>query len=517
MIKHNGTMNKRHFKHSKLIISSICLFVFTSLQCGRGDRGHADGSTITVLHPEWKTHWLRGFGPFLQMTLPDENGEIQGRLAKSWEHSPDYRTWTYHLRTDVRWHDGVPVTAHDVKFTMDLLSHPDVLWETPGSYSTAVPDDSTYVITYNEGFPPTYPERNIAYFPKHLLKDLDPSEFESWEFWTHPVGNGAYRYVRHVPKTMMEFEANPDYALGRPKIDRLIVKFGPPSVTELLSGNVDAVSHFRRSASDVLAIKDDPRFRVYYEIWDDILGLQVIFWNQRNSLFTDPRVRRALTLAINRRELHRVLNMSEDLPIVDVVYTERQYRQGKLPEALPYDRALARTLLDQAGWRDLDGDGVRERDGQEFRFPLIVASEWQAAAVYVQDQLRQVGIRMDITTLETGIVRGRIRAGQFDAALGLFWSEVGTLLHFFGEDSPLGYRNARVTQLLDAAQKTQNPDEIDEIFRGLMSIFREDLPFTYLVLNVETYVAHRRVKGLSTPFRANPLWSVEHLWIEDEK
>lgn len=124
---------------------------------------------------------------------------------------------------------------------------------------------------------------------------------------------------------------------------------------------------------------------------------------------------------------------------------------------------------------------------------------------------------MDITTLETGIVRGRIRAGQFDAALGLFWSEVGTLLHFFGEDSPLGYRNARVTQLLDAAQKTQNPDEIDEIFRGLMSIFREDLPFTYLVLNVETYVAHRRVKGLSTPFRANPLWSVEHLWIEDEK
>ena len=58
--------------------------------------------------------------------------------------------------------------------------------------------------------------------------------------------------------------------------------------------------------------------------------------------------------------------------------------------------------------------------------------------------------------------------------------------------------------------------EMAEIFRDLMSIFREDLPLTYLVLNVETYVAHRRVKGLSTPFRANPLWSVEHLWIEDE-
>ncbi len=507
-------MNPVHSMSRNLMLSCICLISLASLQCGRGDRRHADGSTLTVLHRgEWH-HWLRGIVPFLQMALPDENGEMQGRLAKSWEHSPDYRTWTYHLRTDVRWHDGVPVTAHDVKFTMDLLSHPDVLWRMPGSYSTAVLNDSTYVITYNKGFPPTYPENWIVCYPKHLLENLDPSKIESWEFWTHPVGNGAYRYVRHVPKTMMEFEANPDYALGRPKIDRLIVKFGPSSVTELLSGNVDAVSHFRRV--DVLTIKDDPRFRVYYEIWDDVLALQVIFWNQRNPLFSDPRLRRALTLAINRRELHQVLNMSEDLPIVDVVYTERQYRHGELPAALPYDRELARTLFDQAGWRDLDSDGVRERDGQEFRFPLIVAPEWQAAAVYVQAQLRQVGIRMDVTTLEASVVRERIKAAQFDAAIGVLWSGIDNLLLFFGEGSPIGYRNAHVTQMLDAAQKAQNPDEMDEIFRGLMTIFREDLPFTYLVLNVETYVVHRRVKGLSTPFRANPLWSVEHLWIEEE-
>ena len=209
--------------------------------------------------------------------------------------------------------------------------------------------------------------------------------------------------------------------------------------------------------------------------------------------------------------------MSEDLPILDVVYTERQYWQGALPEGLPYDRELARQLLDQAGWRDLDGDGVRERDGREFRFPLIVGSDWQAAAVYVEAQLRQVGIRMDITTLEPRVAGERARAGEFDAALVSLWSSIDNLVHFFGKDSPIGYRNARVTQLLDAAQNTQNPDEMDEIFRGLMTIFREDLPFTYLVLDVETYVAHRRVKGLSTPFRANPLMFEEHLWIEDER
>ncbi|MEO7501733.1 MAG: peptide ABC transporter substrate-binding protein [Gemmatimonadaceae bacterium] len=493
----------------------VCFVALAGIHCSRGDRPHADRSALTVLYDGDERRWPRSIA-FLEMALPDENGEWRGRLAKSWDHSSDYRTWTYHLRTDVRWHDGVPVTANDVKFTLDLLSHPAVLQRPPGAISVTVLDDSTAVITYNKGFARTSPEGSV-YFPKHLLEDLDPSAFNSWEFWTRPVGNGAYRYVRHVPKTLIEFEANPDYALGRAKIDRLIVKFGPSSVTDLLSGNVDAVSHFRRGAAEGLAIKRDPRLRMYYEIWDDILGLQFILWNQRNPIFSDPRVRRALTLAINRRELHRVLNMWEDLPIVDVVYTERQYWQGALPEGLPYDREQASKLLDQAGWRDRDGDGVRERDGQEFRFPLIVGSDWQAAAVYVQAQLRQVGIRMDITTLEPRVAGERARAGKFDAALIGLWSSVDNLVHFFGEDSPIGYRNTRVIQLLDAAQSAQNPDEMDEIFRGLMPIFREDLPFTFLVLNVETYVAHRKVKGLSTPFRANPLWSVEHLWIEDQR
>ncbi len=490
-----------------------CFVAFAGMQCSQGDQKHAGRSTLTALYDERWGGWPRSV-VFLQMALPDENGTIQGRLAKSWEHSPDYNTWTYHLRTNVRWHDGMPVTAHDVKFTMDLLSHPAVLKRPPGSYSTTVPDDSTFVITYSSGFSPTSPEMFTYYFPKHLLKTLDPSKFSSWEFWTRPVGNGPYRYVRHVPRTFMEFEANPDYVFGKPKIDRVILKFGPPAVTDLLSGNVDAVSRFRKS--DVIAIKADHRFRVYYEVWDDILALQVIFWNQRNPLFADPRVRRALTLAVNRRELLQVLNMWENLPVIDVVYTERQYWQGALPKALHHDRELAGGLLDHAGWRDLDGDGYREREGSQFRFSLMVGSEWQAAAIYVQAQLRQVGIRMDITVIEGRASGERLRSGDFDAALGLLWSEIPELVRFFGEGSQLGYRNERVTQLLAAAQKTRNPDEMDKIFRGLMSEFVEDVPFTSLVLSVETYVVHRRVKGLSTPFRANPLWSVEHLWIEDE-
>lgn len=151
------------------------------------------------------------FMVFLPFAKENKNGELEGRLAASWEHSEDYRTWTIHLRSDVRWQDGVPVTANDVKFTLDLLEHPDVLGIdlTPGVESSKVLNDTTIVITYKRIRDSL--DSWTVYYPKHLLKDLVPKDIAKWDFWTQPVGNGPYRYVRHVPKTMMELEANPDY------------------------------------------------------------------------------------------------------------------------------------------------------------------------------------------------------------------------------------------------------------------------------------------------------------------
>lgn len=88
---------------------------------------------------------------FLPLTATDERGERVGRLARSWEHSSDYREWTVRLLSDVRWHDGVPVTAHDVAWTLEFLRHPDVLHEPPDAYDLTVLDDTTYTIRYRTG------------------------------------------------------------------------------------------------------------------------------------------------------------------------------------------------------------------------------------------------------------------------------------------------------------------------------------------------------------------------------
>jgi peptide/nickel transport system substrate-binding protein len=496
--------------------------VLTSQQCKRVDRSQTDKSTITIMYPgdEFVMGPAQEAEPMFMVFLPfakdDENGNLEGRLATSWEHSEDYRTWTIHLRTDVRWHDGVPVTAHDVKFTLDLLEHPDVLGidMNPDVESTVALDDTTIVITYNKNRDSL--DSWTCYYPKHLLENLEPKDISSWDFWKQPVGNGPYRYVRHVPKTMMELEANPDYYAAPPAIQRVVIKFGEPNLTELLSDNVDVIHYANPIAA--LALADDPRFRTYHAI--NSLFNRGIFWSQTDPLFRDASVRRALTLAIDRRELLRVLNMPEYIPIPDAPYTGRMLKRGELPEPLPYDPVEAGRLLDAAGWRDTDGDGIRKKQGQEFRFNALVPSllGWEPMAVLVQDNFRRIGVGMDIQMLNFSVVRARVDAarGDLSAIFFLFGSRPDRLQEYFGPSSIIGYHNPEVYPLIDQIAGAVDPDDVDRIYRQIAEILIEDQPVTFLMPRVVIFIAHRRLRGLSDPFRVVPARHMEDLWIEED-
>ncbi len=237
---------------------------------------------------------------FLSLTTGDvlEGGEPKPLLAERWEHSADYREWTIHLRSGVRWHDGRPVTARDIEFTMRLFAHPDVLRPQAGALESATAlDDSTVRIRYSK-----------------------------------------------------------------------------PSRAPLVSGIV------------------------YYQVIP-YARIQIL-WNQRHAPFRDATVRRALTMALDRRELHGALNLPGDLPLTDGIFTVQQYRQGDLVAPLPFDPEAAKVLLDAAGWR-VGRDGVRERNGIPFRFSLLVSGggylgQPAQGAVLIQEQLRRVGVREDV-------------------------------------------------------------------------------------------------------------------------
>jgi peptide/nickel transport system substrate-binding protein len=507
--------------NKRLILICISIMILLSSYCTKKTgQQSADESKITVLSIGDE----RVLGPYYSspprflVFLPlveESHDEPKPALAERWEHSPDYKIWTFYLRKDVRWHDGVTTTAHDIKFSLDLMDEVVQFKQMQGIASYEVIDDFTFAITYKK--PSIYSlDYWSVYWPKHLLEDLDTKEFWKWDFWTQPVGNGPYRYVRHVPKTMIELEANQDYYKGKPKIRKVILKFGEGApLTELLSGNVDVIQAF---PSDVPKLRDDPRFHVYYKrTWH----VGAIFWNHRHSLFRESSIRRALTMAINRRELARLLYYPDDISLFDGISTTFQYFNDDLPEPLPYDTQRAEQLLEEEGWYDRDGNGVREKGNQEFRFTAIVDTsiklDLDKAAVFVQDQLKRVGIRMDIQPIQQAM-NTRFRSGDFEALFGKFlYSPIAGSGHLsiLGENSPIGYENVEMIRLLKQAKNEPDLEKSKQIFQKIMPLYTADIPMTILFPETRTLIAHKRVRGLEE--YSDPTWFMEYLWIEEGK
>jgi peptide/nickel transport system substrate-binding protein len=439
--------------------------------------------------------------------------ELKPALAVRWEHSSDYKTWTFYLNKDIRWHDGVATTAHDIKFTLDLLDELAKLKQMQGIDSYDVIDDFTFTITYKK--PSMYAlDYWSVYWPKHLLEDLDPKEFWKWEFWTQPVGNGPYRYVRHIPKTMIELEANPDYYRGTPKIQKVILKFGGGTpMTELLSGNVDVI---QTNLSDIPKLGEDPRFRIHYKrTW----YVGSIFWNHRHPIFSESSIRKALTMAIDRRELARLLYYPDDLTLFDGISTSSQHFDDELPEPLPHDPQRAERILEEAGWHIRNGDDIREKEGQPFRFTAIVDKniglDLDKAAIFVQDQLKRVGIRMEIQELQ-GTLNKRFRSGDFEAVFGKFQNSpiaFGGHLSILGENSPIGYENAEMIRLLKLAKNEPELKIRKEIFENIKPIYAADHPMTILFPETKILIAHKKIQGLED--YSDPTWFMEYLWIEE--
>jgi peptide/nickel transport system substrate-binding protein len=232
-------------------------------------------------------------------------------------------------------------------------------------------------------------------------------------------------------------------------------------------------------------------------------------------------VRRALTLAINRRELVQVQNFHENTPIFDgILPAWRPLAREELPEPLSYDPERAKQLLEEAGWSDQDGDGIRKRAEEEARFTALAhAEEMVQPAIYVQEQLRRMGIQMEVRPLASGALWARLRAGEFEALFGRFRSDPILILRdkLFSPGSPIGYTNPQIVKLLKDAVITFDSEAMDQIYRELMPIFCEELPMTFLYPAVRTHVAHRRLRGLENFRWPNPVEVMEYLWLEEEK
>ncbi len=474
---------------------------------------------------------LQSFVLFTTLIRYDEALRPVPYLATSWDTSAvgESVRLTFRLRDDVRWHDGTPTTAYDVKFTFDRIKDPQTAYPHASRlalYDSAVVRDSFTIALYLKRHPGFLdPWRLIPPLPEHVLGDVPPGELRQHRFGSDsPVGNGPFRFLQHRAGDRWVFEANPDFPEGlggRPRLDRLVYRHIAEPATrlaEFLAGEVDV--YLIVAPAQVAEIEAHPRARV---ITYPNRNYAFINWNGRRPLFQDRRVRRALTLAINRQAI--VENVQQGLG---------QVAKGPVPPfhwafdpalaSLAYDPDSARALLDAAGWVDRDGDGVRERDGLKASFELKTNPNptREDIMTLVQADLAKVGVEVRIRVQEAqSLIRDLMGPERRFDAFVLGWQAQFNL-----DDRPLfacsqleggyqwaAYCNPRVDEILDQVTRLEDRSQTLPLWREYQQIMQRDQPYTFLYYDVRANAVRDRVRDVRMDIRGD-LVNVKDWWID---
>lgn len=465
----------------------------------------------------------------------DGNMKLVGRLATDWAIAEDGSSITFNLRHDVRWHDGQPFTSRDVLFTAEAIRRPSLgntifAPQLETLIAVEAPDDYTVVVRYEKGFPDMLEPWRMPQLPAHIA-GLD-EDLLTGEFAKHPVGCGPYRFERFIPGQEIILTANDDYWDGRPEIDRLVFKIYAEQQTAyqaLLAGELDLMS----MSPDLFAQaqQSDHADRWSFDVYHTF-STWLMAWNQNDSnpFFTDPRVRKAMVHALDRETFIETVLSGQARSGVTTFHPDLVWAR---PDARPleYSQETARRLLAEAGWSDHDGDGWLDREGQTFRFSMLVANSSMKLvdhmAAWQQESWRELGIDARIDRLEWQSFRKRRNAGQFDlASYTLRFSpnpDQFDLYHSSAIENGINYfglADDELDGLLERARQFNlGDDERRQTLHEIQSRLQELEPVTCLFYFATPLVYDRRLLGVHT----TPLGVVETIegprhwrWSEDD-
>jgi peptide/nickel transport system substrate-binding protein len=452
---------------------------------------------------------------FEGLTVADEHGQILPRLAESWEISPDNLTYTFHLRRDAVWHDGTPFTAEDVVFTIDLLRAPDLngqaqlaeLWR---MVQVERPDDYTVRFTLDEPFAPFLHYTTLGLLPAHVLKDVPPGELSIEPFNLQPVGTGPFQ-VGEITSQHALLLANPSYYGGRPYLDSLEFVFYPDydSVWSAYEQDeVHGISHI--SASHLSQASTNGNLNLFCS---PLAGYGLVFLNLERPIFQEKEVRQALLLATDReRIIAHVLNNQAIIANGPVLPLSWAYSNGSRQYA--YDPAAAIALLEKAGWKDEDHDGVREKGALKLEFALLTNDDETRIQVIneLTRQWAQAGIRaIPQSAGVAGVVRDFLMPHNYDAIL-YEWQRLPTdpdPYPQFHSTQKLGagqnfggYNNEAADLIMERARQTADPAQRAALYRQLLEILAEDTPAIPLYYPVYCYAVDKLVQNV----RVGPLY-----------
>ncbi|MBN1829539.1 MAG: peptide-binding protein [Deltaproteobacteria bacterium] len=463
---------------------------------------------IPILASDGSSHGISNL-IFNGLVKYDKNIKIVGDLADSWEISDSGLVVTFHLRKNVRWHDGRPFTADDVLYTYGVTIDP----KTPTAYAgdfqkitkAEIIDPYTFRVTYDEPFAPALISWSASILPKHLLEGQDITKTP---LSRSPVGTGPYKFKEWVAGQKIVLAANNDYFEGRPYIDGYIMRVIPDTATMFLELRAQGIDQMGLTPLQYTRQTENNLFRRHYEKYRYLaFAYTYLGFNLDHPFFRDKRVRQAIAHAINKEEIIDgvLLGMGRT--------ASGPYKPGTWPyndkvKKYPYDPGEARRLLADAGWRDGDGDGVLDKNGTPFRFEIITnqGNDLRAkCAEIIQRRCSDIGVDVKIRIIEwAAFVNEFINKKKFDATI-LGWNitpdpDLFDVWHSSktkpGELNFVSYRNDEVDRLLERGRSTFDQEERKRCYQRFQEILAEDQPYCFLYVPEALPIVSSRFRGI---------------------
>lgn len=469
---------------------------------------------------------LADLGP--QVITGDERKFIP-KLAKSWTRR-DSLTLVFDLDPRARWHDGQPVVANDVVFAIERARSPKTSGGNENHMrriaSITAESPTRVVVRYTQAYAEQLYDVvfHVPPLPSHLLGSINPDSLATSSFVANPVGNGPYRFVRRVPGQLVELAANQDFYLGKPKIQRVlfqVVANAEARTNMLRAGEIDAIDNIY-NLSDPKQVNALEEYR--YLPSPGALLLYINFNQVSRSdttlphpILSDPVVRRALVLAVDRERLAQAtygpFTHAPSAPLSAFVA-----RGAEPPAAIPYDPAEARRLLASRGWIDSNNDGVLDKNGVPLVLSLMVPSSSaprKLIASQVQETFRLLGITLNVEPLDRAVYTDRRNAGAFDLEFwaanqdptptGLATSWTCTSRRSYNVTH---YCNPAVDSLI--ARGTLSLKPAQQIWRDAVKRIALDYPAMFIAAPVTSTAVHKRFEHVT--LRPESMWADVWRW-----
>ena len=456
-----------------------------------------------------------------------ENGGISG----------DYLTYTYHIRKNARWHDGVPVTSYDAKFSYEVMMHPDINVETRQGWDIVdrveTPDSFTVVFHLREVYANFVGDcfYDESVLPRHLLRNALGPGFQNAAFHRRPIGSGPFVFKEWVSGSHIIVRANGDYYGEGPLLDEIVIKFVPEDdalVMQLETGEIMAIDNAPNTA--LAAVGKMLRARLFRNaaLFNEHLDLNCDHPILRNRL-----VRRALSLATDRKEISDKIYDGIWIPAFGDDYPQSAYYSAAVETLNAFDPARAAALLTEAGWIDRDGDGIRERDGKRLALALSAMTgnmNRERTEMVLREQYRRIGVDLGIRNYTPGELYaswdegGILRRGTYDIALYAVLTppdpstKDGTYSEGFIPPKGQNFtriRNERLSRLLAEGNRTVIFAERKRIYDEAAAIIAAEAPVIPLLWATQLDVMPEAlVNYRPNPTQSGDTWNANEWWLK---